>query len=159
MDYQTAIRTTQALGITSAFLMAGMNFVSSFLFIKPLLPLPTSESTRIFAYIYHTGAGVLVPVALGSAALNGVSAYVIPSSRTEYVAAAVAAAGTMAWTGAVMLPGIGRLLEVSKANGSEIQDVKKQEVVNLLNAWKGQNYVRAGLGFLAGVLSLYAMMK
>lgn len=159
MDNETVVRTTQALGITTALFMSGVYFGSSYLAIQPLLPLPVSESTRIFADIYHTGAGLLVPLALGSAALNAVNAYLVPTARIEYGVAAAAAAGTMAFTVAVMLPGVERLLKIRKMNGSEIQSVKKQEVVGLMKAWKAQNYVRAGLGSTAGVLGVYAVVK
>ncbi|KAK5958893.1 hypothetical protein OHC33_000737 [Knufia fluminis] len=159
MANHLVIRTTQALGITSALFMSGIYFGSSYLSIHPLLPLPISDSTRIFADIYHSGAGFIVPLALGSAALNALSAYLVPSSRLEYGVAAAAATGTLAFTVAVMLPGIDRLLRIRKMDGSEIQGVQKQEVIELMKAWKRQNYVRALLGFTAGVLDVYAVVK
>lgn len=101
----------------------------------------------------------MVPLAFGSAALNAANSYLLPSSRIEYGVAATAVTGTMVFTVAVMLPGIERLLKIRKMDGSEIQGVKKQEVLHLLGAWKGQNYVRAGLSLTAGVLGIYAALK
>ena len=56
-----------------------------------------------------------------------------------------------------MGPGINRLLEIGAAGSAELQKADQTgEVTKLLKAWVAQNYVRAGLAFVAGYVSLYA---
>lgn len=63
----------------------------------------------------------------------------------------------MAWTGVVMLPGINRLLRISERE-AEGQEEKREEVRELMRAWERQNYGRAGLGFVAGVLGVWGAL-
>lgn len=158
MDQNTARSTASALGIGTAFFMSGIYFGSSYLAINPLLPLPISESVRIFSDLYHEGASLIIPLALGSTAANALAAYMTPlrQRRIIFAAAAVAAIGTLGYTGLAMFPNINRLLEIRGMNGSAIQGVQKLEVVHRLTVWKKQNYVRAGLAFASGVLALFA---
>lgn len=138
--------------------MSGIYFGSSYLAINSLLPLPINESVRIFADLYHTGASFIIPLAIGSTATNALAAYMTPLRRRRiiFAAAALAAIGTLAYTGLAMFPNINRLLQIKDMNGSEIQGVQKIEVVHRITVWKEQNYVRAGLSFAAGVLALVA---
>ena len=153
------LRTIQSLGITTAFLMSGMNLASSTLFIPSISSpvLSTRFSTAVFAHIYHAGAPILVPLALSCSLFNFVNGYIVSEARPTYVSAALCAIGTMAWTGLFMLKGIGRLLEIGEMERAK-QEERQGEVVELLEAWKRQNYVRAGLGFVAGVLGVYAAL-
>ncbi|KAK5091139.1 hypothetical protein LTR05_001319 [Lithohypha guttulata] len=153
MDRLSVRSTAQALGIGTAFLSSGIYFGSSYLAINSILPLPINQSTRVFSDLYHSGAGLMVPLVLSSTAFNGVAAYMIASQRGQLVTsiATAAALGSLAYTG-LMMSNIKRLLEISNMGGSDIQGVTKTEVVDRLQTWKIQNYIRAGLAFTAGVL-------
>lgn len=156
MEEQRLLATTQVLGITTSLLSAGMYFITSNLVILPLLPLPINESTRIFADLYHNGKGVQVPLTVGSSVAFAIASYLSPRKRLEYGAAGVAAISTMVVTVLFMFGGIERLLAITKMDGSQIQRVSKAEVQQLLQAWRGQNYVRALLSFISGLVGLYA---
>lgn len=167
MDTLTLLRTTQSLGITTSFLMSGMYFISSYLFIPSILPHPTAststsslsphDATRVFESIYHGGASIFVPLALGCTAINAANAYLIPAQRGVYGGAALAALSTMGWTGIVMSSGINRLLKIREMS-SEGQEEKRGEVVELMSGWRRHNYLRAGLAFVAGVLAVYGAL-
>lgn len=156
MDSQKLLATTQVLGITASLLSAGMYFVTSKLVIPPLYPLPINESTRIFADLYNNGYGLQVPLGFGGSAIYAVAAYLSPNKKLEFGAASIATLATMLFTVAFMVGGIERLLTIQKMDGSQIQRVSKVEVVNLLQTWKRQNYVRALFSFIGGIVGLYA---
>lgn len=156
MDNPRLLATTQALGITASLLSAGMYFVTSNLVISPLYPLPINESTRIFADLYNNGKGLQVPLAFGSSALFAAAAYLSPDKKREYGAASVFTLASMLFTVVFMFGGIERLLQIRGLDGSQIQRVSKVEVVQLLQKWKRQNYVRALFSFIGGAVGLYA---
>lgn len=120
---------------------------------------PPSVSTPIFAGVYYHGAAFVIPTALVSSAAYAYLAYSIPAERTIYAAAASAVLVNIPLTGIVMMPGIKRLIEVSKQGASEQAKAGQSgEVLRLLKAWNAQNVVRAVLTFAAGVAGLSAAM-
>lgn len=159
MDRSRFTSTSQALGIGTAFFMSGIYFGSSYIAIDPLLPLPINHSTRAFSDIYHSGVGLIIPLSLGSTILNAIAAYLTPERRLEFAIASAASVAPLAYTVTFMLGGINRLLQIMSMDGSQIQGVRKEEVIHLLLTWKGQNYVRAGLALVAGTIGLYAIFS
>lgn len=159
MDRQSLTSTTQALGISTALVMSGFYFSTSWVGINPLVPLPISQSTSIFTQVFETGGAFVVPLALSSTALNAAAAYLTARRRYTFAIASLAAISTLGFTAAFMLGGIGRLVDISKMDGSQIQGVRRDEVVSLLLAWKRQNYVRAALSFISGMVGLFAVFN
>lgn len=151
--------TTQAVGITASLILSGFYFSTSSVSIQPLLGLPINESTRIFSSIYHSGLPIAVALSVSAALSNATSAYLVPSSVVEYGIATASTLAPLFLTQAIMMPGIQRLLKVSKMDGSEIQGVRKAEVVDLLLAWRSQNFARGAFCFVAGVVAMYACIK
>lgn len=159
MNTPFATSTTQVLGITASLLSSGVFLASSALVISPLLPLPINESTRIFSSIYHMGKTLQVPFNVVAIVANAVAAYFVRSQRLEHCAASSLVIGSLMFTITYMMPGIERILRIHGMDGSQIQSVRKQEVIDLLLAWKSQNYVRAGLTLAAGLLGSFAHFK
>ena len=59
----------------------------------------------------------------------------------------------LVWTGLVMNTGIQRLLAIGKDKGKMAKATSNLEVRQLLGRWVVQNYVRAGLYVVSGVLA------
>lgn len=157
MNSQDLTGTTQAIGIAVPLVSSGIFFASSFLAIHPLFPLSVPEATRIFADIFHTGSKIQAPLVTTGILFNAAAAYLIPEARKEHGAASLLVAGTAALTAIVMLPGINKLVEASEQGGSV--KMSRDTMLGLLGAWKGQNYIRAGMAFTAGALGLFAVAK
>lgn len=157
MNSLDLVSTTQAAGITSAFISSGVFLASSVLAIHPLFPLSIADATRIFAEIFHTGSKLQAPLVSTGILLNAASAYLVPEARIEFGLASLGIASTAALTKFVMLPGINTLVDISES-GNQAK-VSKEAVVELLKAWRFQNYIRFGIAFTAGTMGLFAVMK
>lgn len=157
MDSSDLVSTAQAMGILAALLSSGVFLASSVLAIHPLFPLSIADATRIFADIFHTGSKLQVPLVSSGIIFNAASAYFVPEARTEFGLASLCVASTALLTKFVMLPGIDTLVEVSETGNRA--KLSKETVLELLKAWRMNNYIRFGLAFTAGSLGLFAVMK
>ncbi|CAN8095238.1 unnamed protein product [Discula destructiva] len=161
----TAFRTTTTLlGVTSTFLLGGMNMATSLLFIPHLVTLPTETSTRIFEKLFHDGAKAVIPLAATAILSLGYLAYETPVKRPELVAAAGLVGTTLAWTQLVVMPVNERLIEIARGEkegriggGSKLGGGGRSEVESLLGTWECMNYVRGFVALGAGVLALNAL--
>lgn len=158
MDTSSIVSTAQALGTSANFFAAGVSFASSALVISPLLPLSVSDSARIFSTLYNVGKFTQGPISSTATIANLVAAYYSASGAANGTAAALSMA-PLAFTGIYMMPGISRLLSIHAMDGAQKQAVGRKEVVDLLLAWKGQNYVRTTLMITAGLIGGYTLMS
>lgn len=159
MDSPSALRTTQALGLTTALISSGVSFCAAGICIPAILPLPISESTRILSVLYYTGGKVVVPLTVTSAVFNATAAYVSPGAWKEHAMAAALAISIPIYTAVWMQPGITRLLKVSQMDVAAVQSVKREEVLKLLEAWASQTYVRGVLALGAGLLGVWVLAR
>ncbi|KIV97331.1 hypothetical protein PV10_01093 [Exophiala mesophila] len=159
MDNPTIIRTTQALGLTTALVSSGISFCAAGLCFPPILPLPISESSRILASLFYSGGKLVVPLTITSAVCNGVAGYLVPQAWREYTVAAILALSIPIYTRVWMMPGINKLLRVSQMDGSAIQGVRREHVLQLLQEWASQTYIRGALALGAGLLGVWVLAR
>ena len=155
MDSLNVKYAAQALGVGAPLLMSGVFFGASHLTIPPLLKLSIKDATQAFAFVYHTGAGVQGTLAATGIVSTAIAAYLSPERRLEYEAIGAGIASPIIFTLVFMAGGINRLLAIQSMNGSEVQSVRKEEVIGLLKTWQSQNYLRAGIAFAAGAYGMY----
>lgn len=157
--------TTTLLGITSTFVLSGINIGTSLLFVPHLYGLPIETSTRIFDSLYHDGAKAVVPLAATSILSYSYLAYDLPLQRTELAVAAGLVVSTLAWTQMVVMPVNHRLVSIARMSGSgkvgsgdKVGDGGKSEVEGLLGSWRWMNYVRGLVALAAGLVALNAVV-
>lgn len=114
--------------------------------------LSAEHSTPIFRGVFTEGGKVVAPGGTLAAACAGWLAYIAPAQRRIWTSIAVLNVLPLAFTRLVMYSGIQRLLQIEKAKNPEIQ-ASPEEVKGLLGTWVAQNYVRAGLYVVSGVLA------
>lgn len=171
------IRTTATLlGITSTFVLSGINIGTSLLFVPHLYTLPIETSTRIFDSLYHDGAKAVVPLAATSILSYSYLAYAgagpvagagaaANAKHTELVVAAGLVVSTLAWTQLVVMPVNHRLVSIARQGGSgkvgggeKVGGGGMSEVEGLLASWRWMNYVRGFVALAAGVVALNALV-
>lgn len=114
-DSSPVQRTTATLlGITSSFLLSGINIGTSLLFVPHLFTLPTETSTKIFDKLFDDGAKAVVPLAAASIASFAYLAYETPLRRSELAVAAGLVGATLVWTRVVVMPVNERLIEIAR---------------------------------------------
>lgn len=167
------IRTTATLlGITSTFLLSGINIGTSLLFVPHLYTLPIETSSRIFDSLYHDGAKAVVPLAATSILSYSYLAYTTTAAaaagatpkRTELVVAAGLVVSTLAWTQLVVMPVNHRLVSIARkgesgkvGGGEKVGGGGMSEVEGLLASWRWMNYVRGFVAMAAGLVALDAL--
>lgn len=156
MDFTT--RVTQAIGLTSSILLAGANIGASHLTVPLLYQQPISINTAFFEDFYTRGAVTLVPLSIISASASALAAYLVPSQRTIWAAAAAATISQIPWTGLVMM-GTNNRLNAIAASKNELEKASKEEVVELLKRWRWMNIVRGSLALVGGLTALWAVMS
>ena len=156
----STIFLAKILAIPSGFILGSYNAVFSQNVIPHLYAVPPSISAPIFAKIYYRGASTIVPIAATAIASYGYLAYNSsnPSHRNRYMVAAVLTFGTLPFTQLVMMPGISRLIEISKEKSLMAKAEVNGEVAGLLRTWVMQNAFRASLNLTAGLVGLYAAL-
>lgn len=154
----TTIRTAQALGLTSAILLSGINLGSSLLTIPLLSTRPPSISTPFFHEFYLRGAATLVPLGIFSAACSALVAYLLPAQRRIWTLAAVGAAAQTPWTLLVMMGTNRKLIEIAES-AVQREKVGRGEVAGLLARWAWMNAVRGLLALGGGLAGLWAVME
>lgn len=168
-DYNPIRTTTTLLGITSTFVLSGINIGTSLLFVPHLYTLPIETSTRIFDSLYHDGAKVVVPLAATSILSYSYLAYTTAAAattkRTELVVAAGLVVSTLAWTQLVVMPVNHRLVRIARKGGSgkvgggeKVGGGGMSEVEGLLASWRWMNYFRGIVALAAGVVALNALV-
>lgn len=155
---EKTIRTSQALGLTSSLVLAGINLGSSFLTVPLLYKQPTSVSTTIFREFYINGAITLVPLGIFSGACSALAAYLVPSERTLWAIASTFTLAQLPWTLIVMMSTNNRLCGIA-VSPVEQEKVAAKEVVNLLQRWAWMNIVRGGLALVGGVTGVWALLQ
>ncbi len=156
MDSNTVLRTTSFLGLTSSIWLSGIYYSQSHLTIPLLYDLAGDTSASIFQDLYYSGAKLIVPLVITSVLCSGTSAYLDRKRRVRYAIAALATIGTLAWTRAVMMGGIQRLIAL--ANEPLLREkMQPGEVVELLKQWRWMNMVRAALAGIGGIVGLLGM--
>jgi len=101
-------------------LMAGTIYsTSSILFLPLLRPLSARTTLPMFSKLYHSGARLVVPIALAAAAVNAASAYfALDSTATNlFSTGSVLTLGTLAFTGTAMMGTNQRLLALNEQLG------------------------------------------
>lgn len=167
-DHNSVRTTATLLGITSTFVLSGINIGTSFLFVPHLYTLPIETSTRIFDSLYHDGAKAVVPLAATSILSYGYLAYTdaAAAKRTELAVAAGLVVSTLAWTQLVVMPVNNRLVSIARKGGSGKVGGGREsvaggkgtsEVEGLLGSWRWMNYVRGFVALAAGVVALNAL--
>ncbi|KAM0430895.1 hypothetical protein ACHAPT_005528 [Fusarium lateritium] len=156
MDSTT--RAAQALGLTSSIFLAGVNIGASHLTVPLLYQQPISINTAFFKEFYTRGAVTLVPLAIISASSSAFAAYLVPSQRTLWAAAAAATISQIPWTGLVMMATNNRLNAVA-ASKAEQEKISKEEVVALLQRWRWMNIVRGSLALVGGLTAVWAVLS
>ncbi|EEU39442.1 uncharacterized protein NECHADRAFT_102710 [Fusarium vanettenii 77-13-4] len=156
MDSTT--RVIQAIGLTSSIFLAGANIGASHLTVPLLYQQPISINTAFFKDFYIRGAVTLVPLSIVSASASAFAAYLVPSQRTIWVAAAVTTISQIPWTGLVMM-GTNNRLNAIAASKVELEKASKEEVVDLLKRWRWMNIVRGSLALVGGLTAVWAAMS
>ncbi|KAL8777862.1 MAG: hypothetical protein Q9203_002586 [Teloschistes exilis] len=152
------IRATQALGLTTSLILAGVNIGSSALTIPILLTRPASTTAPIFHEFYLRGAALNVPLGIFSAACAASIAYLLPAQRGLWATAAVATISQLPWTLLVMMGTNQRLIKIA---GSRVEQEKvgKEEFEGLLRRWAWMNHVRGGMALVGGCVGVWALME
>lgn len=178
-EYNNPVRTTTTLlGITSTFLLSGINIGTSLLFVPHLYTLPIETSTRIFDSLYHDGAKAVVPLAAtsilsysylayhhASAAAATTTTNSINGQSTAMAVAAGLVVSTLAWTQLVVMPVNNRLVSIARkgasgkvGGGEKVGGGGTSEVEGLLASWRWMNYVRGFLALTAGLVALHTVV-
>ncbi|EMC99205.1 hypothetical protein BAUCODRAFT_395047 [Baudoinia panamericana UAMH 10762] len=157
MDTTLAAKLTS---ISTSFILAGYMLSPSQNTLPLLYPQPASVSTPLFNGVYHRGAALVIPATLLSTAASGYLAYATPSQRTTYAMSGAIVFAMLPMTRLVMMPGIKRLIQLSKAEtGMQEKAAASGEVLRLLKAWTAQNWVRVGMSAVGGLAALYAVAQ
>ncbi|KIV77694.1 hypothetical protein PV11_09477 [Exophiala sideris] len=153
MDRIDILKATSLVGLTSSLWLSGIYFGSSQLTVPLLFGLPVDTSAKLFKDLYYSGAKTVVPLALLGTVCTGVAGYLDPEKRVGYAIAATSTIGTLAWTRAAMMGNINRLLAI--ADDKKVKEnVRTEEMDQLLRQWQWMNAVRAVLAGVGGVLGL-----
>ena len=161
-------RTLTGLGAGLAFVYSGFSFGASALTIPLVQKLPAAEATAFFKPFFFTGAGLVVPMAIGSATAAAAGSYLLSGRSTPvaervhgyspvnlgYAAAVVVLLG-LPWTRVVMMGTVNRLLVLAEDRAKS--QAASSEVIDLLAAWQWMNQVRAGIAATAGLLGLASL--
>ncbi|KAI1618116.1 hypothetical protein EDD36DRAFT_22456 [Exophiala viscosa] len=149
--------TAAVVGSISSLLLAGVNFSASQLTLPILYRIPDETSTSIFEELFYRGGMVIVPLTLFATLCTGTTAYLEPTARSGYTAAAVASFASLPFTGLYMRPTIQRLLKL--ANDEKVrQKADANEAVSLLKRWRWMNFVRAALALVGGAVGLAVLL-
>lgn len=159
MDAPTLLTAAKLTSITLSLLTSGYGLFASQNILPRLLSESPRVSTPLFAHIFRAGGIFVVPLSMTSTAASAYLAYALPLERNAWGAAALAALATMPWTGLVMLPGITRLIEISRDEGLQGKSEGSGEHLGLLRAWTKQNYIRATMLMVAGLVGLANVVK
>lgn len=153
----TYTSTAAFIGGISSLLLSGINFSASQLTLPILYRLPDVTSTSVFQQLFYRGGAIIVPLTIISTLTTGFSAYLDPSKRPGFAAAAVASFASLPWTAVVMRPTILRLIALANDERSR-QKAEGKEVVSLLKTWRWMNNIRAGLAMVGGVTGLAVLL-
>ncbi|KAF4462838.1 hypothetical protein FALBO_10351 [Fusarium albosuccineum] len=152
------IRTTQVFGLTSSIFLGGVNIGASHLTVPLLYTRPISISTPLFNELYLRGAVSLVPLGILSGTASALVAYLVPSQRTLWAAAAAATLAQTPWTLLVMMSTNNRLNAIASSS-HEQEKISQEEVVGLLKRWWWMNIVRGLLALGGGLTAVWAVMS
>lgn len=165
----TTSQTLTAVGLSASFFYSGFSYCASALVVPLLYPLPTRHATTFFDGFFHNGAAQVVPVSLLATSALGAGAYFASKERGPAapaatfagynvvhlgVAGALVVVSSLPWTRLVMMPTINKLLAYS--TDAVASDKNAPQVIELLQAWRWMNFVRALFGFGGGLLGLAA---
>ena len=151
-----SITVAKFLSVPTAFFLSGYSFSFSQSTVPLVYNQPASVSTQVFKGVYYNGAAVVAPGALVSALGYAYLAYSVPEQRNLYATAGVITMGPLLFTRTVMNAGIQRLLKIGESAAEQGKADQTGEVANLLRSWVMQNWVRASLSLVAGMVGLYA---
>jgi hypothetical protein len=149
------------IAIPTPFLLSGYQLASSQNFLPSMLDQSASVTTPIFAKVYYNGLAILAgPMVIGSGAF-GYLAYVSrnKSQRNLYAVAGALTIGIGVFTKVFMAGGIDRLIEISKDGVAQSEAQSRGEALRLLKTWTAQNWLRSGMGLVAGILGLVATLE
>ncbi|TKA83566.1 hypothetical protein B0A55_00375 [Friedmanniomyces simplex] len=157
-----SILAAKLISISSAFILSGYMLSPSQNTLPLLYPQPASVSTTLFRGVFNRGAALVIPVTALSVAASAYLTYTAPAGSTERRLYAISGAVTFAMlpmTQIVMMPGIHRLMDLSKGDATAQEKAAASgEVLKLLTAWAAQNWVRVGMAGAGGLVGLYAML-
>ncbi|KAK5164629.1 uncharacterized protein LTR77_009835 [Saxophila tyrrhenica] len=144
------------ISIPATFILTGYGISASQSTVPLLYKVPTNISAEVFKGVYLNGKSFVAPGAIISASALAYLAYAIPSQRQLYAAACGLILSTQVWTVGVMLPGINRIMEISRSVVEQQKADATGETVKLMKAWVLQNWVRAALSGASGLTALSA---
>ena len=153
----TSIQAAAYIGGISSTLLSGINFSASQLTLPILYRLPAESSTSIFEELFYRGGWTIVPLTLFSTFCTGTAAYLEPTKRSGYAAAAFASFASLPWTAVIMRPTIQQLIKLANDERYR-QKVEAKEVVSLLKKWTWMNNVRSALALLGGAAGLAVLL-
>jgi len=115
----------------------------------------------MFTKLYHSGARLVVPIALAAAAANAASAYfALDSTATNlFSTGSVLTLGTLAFTGTAMMGTNQRLLALNEQLGAaaHASEAVEKETTVLLQRWTNMNYVRGAMGLIGGLAAVLGL--
>lgn len=148
------------LGISSALIVSGIHFSSSFLTLPVISSFPADTSTEVFAKFYRRSAKIAAPLTAFSTTMFGLSAYFFVGAGHGFNIALGHAAGltfvAFLWTRLVMMR-VTRVL-LDNSHGVKLADpVDQAELRRLLRRWKWMNVSRGCFISGGGLIGLVVL--
>ena len=156
MDNPILLQTAKLTSILPAVFLSGYCYNASQNFVPKLFDQRPHISTPIFKGLFDSGGRVALPLFLLSSASSFLLVYAVPEKRTLWIIAAVLPLTLGLWTFVVMMPGVRRLVEISRCKGQLDKSEQTLEHRQLLKSWVWQNYVRSLFVLAAGGIGLWA---
>jgi hypothetical protein len=120
------------------------------------------RSQTLTTLIEHVGKYIFPQLSMASGALFSVLAYAHPMKRAGFVVAAVGCLSILPFTSLYMIPTVNNKIlafdDKAKAGKKAEIEAKKEEVSELLERFRLQNLVRAGLFWTGGAIGLYTLL-
>lgn len=157
MDSIDGVTVAKFLAVPTAFLLSGFGASFSQITLPLLYNQPASVSTPVFSGVYYGGGKVVGPGAIVSTLASIYLAYVLPEQRIQFATAATLTLGVPVFTGVVMHGGINKLLKISESVALQAKADASGEAVELMKTWAVQNWIRASMPFVAGLIGLWAI--
>lgn len=154
----TAIHTTQVVGLTSSLVLGGINLGASNLTLLILYTRHPSSSTPIFNDLYTPGASSLAPLCLFSTYCLRTASNPGSSPPTPWVIASAATFAQLPWTLLVMY-NTNKKLNAIASSKTQQEKASKEEVAGLLRQWAWMNFIRGLWAVAGGCIGVWALVE
>jgi len=160
------IKVLQLLAPISALTTSSAIGAYSFLLTPTVISTAADASPSLalhqIRYFFETGKYIFPQMGMVSAALFGALAYGQPDKLIGYSIAAAGCLSILPFTSLYMIPKTNNVIldwDDKALQGDKTIEKKREEIVKVFGDFKRENYVRAGMFWVGGIVGLWTILS